>query len=126
LFIGIGHLVIGGRHLIASSRASGVLATGHKHHTACCKPIETGQRPAQAIAIVPSPTRDRPAARLLASKAGTNVGCRDKFCEFRGWSCIAATLAMRSKLKSAHRCADRLYFVSQKIKINLIKQGAGV
>jgi hypothetical protein len=42
LLIGIGHLVIGRSHCIASSRASGVQP--RHNHTACCKPIEIGQR----------------------------------------------------------------------------------
>ena len=38
-------LVVGGRHCIASSRASGCRSPDAAHHTASCKPIETGQRP---------------------------------------------------------------------------------
>jgi hypothetical protein len=34
-------------------------------------------------------------------------------------SCIAATLATRSRTKTAFACADRLYFRSQTLKINL-------
>src|ERR1700738_3861011 len=88
LFIGIGHLGIGGRHLIASSRVGGV-GRPQRHHTASCKPIETGQRPAKAIRIPASTTEDRPAPCLMASKAGTNVPCRDNFLEK-----FAATLAL--------------------------------
>ena len=39
--IGIGHLVIGGRHHIASSRASGEFGCQAHHHIASCPSIET-------------------------------------------------------------------------------------
>src|SRR5258708_5928908 len=44
LLVGVGHLVVGCRHRIAS-RASGGLIAWCSDHTASCKPIETGQRP---------------------------------------------------------------------------------
>jgi hypothetical protein len=78
LLIGIGHLVIGGHYCIASSRASGVSAARRHDHTACCKQIETGQRPLGDRKPGSLP-RDRSGARSLASKVGTNFPCRDNF-----------------------------------------------
>jgi hypothetical protein len=46
--------------------------------------------------------------RLLPSKVGTNVSCRDNFRGFRTRSCIAATLAGRSQMNRGFERGHRL------------------
>src|SRR6266446_7934156 len=74
--VGIGHLVVGRSHCIASSRASRAQSPGHHDPIASCKPIEPGQRH-----LGGSETRfigrDRPASCFPAPKVGANRRVRD-------------------------------------------------
>ena len=62
LVAGIGHLVVGRSHCIASSRdqVQRVSVARRHNHTASCKPIETGQRLPRGIESAVCSVRDRP------------------------------------------------------------------
>ncbi len=64
--VGIGQLVIGGHHCIASS----CLASGPtRHHIASCKPIETGSTAFEELESRGSSKRDRPASYFFSAES---------------------------------------------------------
>jgi hypothetical protein len=95
LLVGIGRLVIGSRHCFASSRASGYLVD---FYIASCPPIETGDGPYVSIHL---PHRSRFSGIFLQTSAKKPGTQRNSLCETGIHSCIAATLAPRSRIKTA-------------------------
>ena len=69
--VGIGHLVVGRRHCIASPRASRAQSPGRHDPIASCKPIEPGQRHL-GDRKPGSWRRGRPASCFPATKVGSN------------------------------------------------------
>ena len=74
--LGIGHLVVGCSHCIASSRASRAQSPRHHDPIASCKPIEPGQRHL-GDRKPGSSRRDRPASCFPPPKVEANRRVRD-------------------------------------------------
>ena len=100
----------------------GLVAKQH-NHIASCPSIETvrGTREAFArpssdrVLILFSDLRQKKRRRSATSQRESGIH-----------SCIAATLATRSRTKSPSTCADRLYFRSQTLKIKFTSKRPGI
>ena len=85
--VGVGHLVIGHSHGIASSHTSGVQSPSADDHTASCKPIETGQSRYGAGG-------DRAMRSACSRERSERMACRDNLRR----NLVAPTLALLQHL----------------------------